>query len=416
MNFPPKPAKKRIIYLDHAAATPVDPRVVTAMAPFWNKNFANPSALYSLGRANHEAVESARQTIADILYAHPECCTFTSGGTEANNLAIFGTVSRIRDYSEKIHIITTEVEHDSVLNPIQELEKQGVAVTYIPVNSRGEITVKDVIRSIRPETKLISIMYANNEIGTINPIAEIGRELLKYRQKNKTIYPYFHTDACQAAGTLELHTERLHVDLMTINGSKIYGPKGSGLLFVRRGVPIQPILFGGGQEHNLRSGTENVPGIVGLAKALELVRQNYAKEAERQTKLRDYFWTQLRKKIPDVVLNGPGLIPPSKRTGNGNTETKLRLPNNLNVRFAGLEAETLVLYLDAYGIIAATGSACASDSEQASHVLIACGLTATEAKSSVRFTLGKKTSTEHIAYILTYLPGIVRGIRAMQAI
>ncbi len=401
MSFTKKTTKQRIIYLDHAATTPTDPTVVKAMAPFWTRNFANPSALYSLGQMSHEAVEQARATVAEILFTQPDCITFTSGGTEANNLAIFGLINKTT--KKKLHIITTAIEHHSVLAPIQELAKQDkVSVTYLPVNERGEISIKELLAAIRPETVLISIMYANNEIGTINPIAEIGRELLKYRKNNKTQWPYFHTDACQATGTLDLHTERLHVDLLTINGSKMYGPKGVGALFVRRGVQIQPLMFGGGQENALRSGTENVPAIIGFAKALSLVQKNYSKEAERQTQLRNYFWKEISKKIPKVTLNGPEL------SGDN------RLANNLNVQFAGLEGETLVLYLDAYGIICATGSACATDSDDASHVLTACGLKLVEANASVRFTLGKTTTKKDIATVIKYLPGIVKGIREMQ--
>jgi cysteine desulfurase len=402
--FPQKPRIKKIIYLDHAATTPTDPQVVQAMAPFWTKNFANPSALYSLGRASHIAVEAARARVAEMLHTQKNCITFTSGGTEANNLALVGVVHALKkSRHEKIHIITTTIEHHSVLEPLRELEKTGVMVTYVPVNERGQIDVKKLLAAIRPETCLISLLYANNEIGTINPIAEIGRELLKYRQKNKTIFPYFHVDACQAAGTMDLHVERLHVDLMTVNGSKIYGPKGSGVLFVRRGVPISPLMQGGGQENKLRSGTENVPAIIGFAKALELVQKKAAKETVRQTKLRNYFWQQMSKKIPDVFLNGPAV-------------DEDRLANNLNVCFKGLEAEAMILYLDAYGIIAATGSACASDSDEASYVLTACGISRTDAKSSVRFTLGKSTDKKAIDYVMKYLPGIVAGIRAMQKV
>ena len=413
--FPQKPKKKRLVYLDYAAATPVDPRVIRAMAPYWKSNFANPSALYSLGVKNHEALLEARKKIAHILFTQPDSVIFTSGGTEANNLAIFGLMKNEFGLAEikKNHIITTTIEHHSVLKPIQELEKQGAEVAYIPVNKSGEISVADIVAAIKPNTKLISIMYANNEIGSINPIAEIGRAILKYRQKNTprplhfaqgsgqaTQFPYFHVDACQATGTLDLHIERLHVDLMTINGSKIYGPKGTGILFVRRGVPLQPIMLGGDQENGLRSGTENVPGIIGLARSLELTRIDFEKENKRQKKLRDYFWREINKKIPDIFLNGSELH-------------GARLINNLNVQFSGLEAETLILYLDAYGIMAATGSACTTQTNQASHVLLACGLTTDETKSSLRFTIGKYTTKTDINYVLKFLPKIVSAIRAM---
>ena len=401
MNFPKKTSKK-LVYLDHAATTPTDPRVVKAMVPFWSKNFANASALYSLGQTSQKAVTEARNKVAEILFTQPDCLTFTSGGTEANNLAIFGVLKKITlPKNKKPHIITTAIEHHSVLEPMKALGKNGYTVTYLPVNEQGEINLKELMATIRPETVLISVMYANNEIGTINPITNIGRELLKYRKEHQTQYPFFHTDACQATGTLDLHVERLHVDLMTINGSKIYGPKGVGLLYARRGVPLTPILLGGGQENNLRSGTENVPEIIGFAKALELVHKNFTVEAEREAKLRDYFWKEIKKKIPKVELNGPEL-------------NESRLANNLNLRFTDVEGETLVLYLDAYGIIAATGSACATDNSEASHVLSACGLNSKEAKSSVRFTLGRSTKKDEIDLVIKYLPGIVKGVRDMQ--
>lgn len=404
MTFPLKPTHRRIVYLDHAATTPTDLAVVKAMAPFWTKHFANPSALYSLGQTAQAAIAAARATVATALFTQPDCLVFTSGGTEANNLALTGVIKALKTETaktEKLHVITTALEHHSVLEPLRDLAQWGVEVTYLPVNERGEVKASEVLEAIRPNTRLVSIMYANNEIGTINPLAEIGREILKYRKQHKTPYPYFHTDACQAVGTLDIHTERLHVDLLTLNGSKIYGPKGVGALFVRRGVPLAPILTGGGQESKLRSGTENVPGIVGFAKAVELVQKNQNKERVRQAKLRDYLWQQIQRKIPQVFLNGPAL-------------TEERLSNNLNVRFSGLEGETLVLYLDSYGIMAATGSACATDSDDASHVLTACGLSSVDAKSSVRFTLGKQITKADLDYVLKYLPGIVAGVRAMQ--
>lgn len=404
MTFPLKPTHRRIVYLDHAATTPTDPAVVKAMVPFWTKHFANPSALYSLGQTAQVAITAARTTVATALFTQPDCLVFTSGGTEANNLALTGVIKALKAETaktEKLHVITTALEHHSVLEPLRDLAQQGVEVTYLPVNERGEVKASEVLKEIRPNTRLVSIMYANNEIGTINPLAEIGREILKYRKQHKTPYPYFHTDACQAVGTLDIHTERLHVDLLTLNGSKIYGPKGVGALFVRRGVPLKPILNGGGQENKLRSGTENVPGIVGFAKAVELMQKNQNKERARQAKLRDYLWQQIQRKIPQVFLNGPAL-------------TEERLSNNLNVRFSGLEGETFVLYLDSYGIMAATGSACATDSDDASHVLTACGLSSVDAKSSVRFTLGKQTTKADLDYVLKCLPGIVAGVRAMQ--
>lgn len=400
IKLPTPPAKKRLVYLDHAAGTAVDARVVKAMAPFWATEFGNPAALYSLGRAAREAVDGARATVATVLHTQPDCITFTSGGTEANNLALYGVLAGLK----KPHIVTTAIEHESVRAPLHELVARGANVTYIPVNAQGEIKAGDVMKAIRPDTALVSIMYANNEIGTINPIAEIGRELLKYRRLKNTLWPYFHTDACQAAGVLDVHVERLHVDLLTLNAAKIYGPKGVGALFVRRGVPLSAQIQGGGQQGARRSGTENVPGIVGLARALELAQRGSVKEAARQAKLRDYFWKKIKASISEVEVNGPAL------------ESAERLPNNLNVRFSGVEGETLVLYLDAYGIMAATGSACASESGTASHVLAAYGLNQSEIASSVRFTLGKHTTKSEIDYVLKLLPKIITGLRQAKKI
>ena len=399
-KFPKKPAKIKTVYLDHAAATPTDPRVIKAMLPFFIKKFGNPSALYKFGRTSNEAISDARQTIAQILFTQPDTIIFTSGGTEANNLALFGSARALQKHGK--HIITTAIEHHSVLQPLRQLEKENFSVTYLPTNKFGEINLTELKKNIRPDTVLITLMYANNEIGAINPIAAIGRELLKWRKKHNTPYPYFHTDACQAAPWLDLQVERLHVDLLTLNGSKIYGPKGVGVLFKRRGVNVAPLILGGGQERGLRSGTENVPAIVGMAMALALVQFGREKESKRLERLRNYFWQKIKTKIKDAQLNGPVL------------SLRNRLPNNLNFRFPNIEGETLVLYLDEYGIVSATGSACASDSLESSHVLQAIGLSDAEARDSVRFTLGKTTTKQEIDYVLKYLPSVIRALRATK--
>ena len=443
----PKPKKNRSVYLDHAATTPMDPEVLKAMRPFFSENYGNPSALYDLGLKSNRALSKSRQTIAELLHTNPDTIVFTSGGTESDNLAIFGIVhatppfqggARLAETSLSLsrrvggglpssaandptlgsprrrqtppnlplerggshagHIITTPIEHHAVLNPIQKLEKEGWSVTYVSVDKYGRVDPNEVIRAIRPESVLISVMYANNEIGTIEPIAEIGRGLLRYRKEKGTSYPYFHTDACQAAGFLELDVEKLHVDLMTLNGSKIYGPKGVGLLYIRRGTPLAPLIIGGEQEHGLRAGTENIPAIVGLAKALEISQKNREKESDKESKLTTYFWKKLQEKIPGATLNGPEI-------------GESRLPNNLNISIPGIEGEKLLFYLNEYGIMCSTGSACATQTRETSHVLRAIGLPEEKIYGSLRFSLGKNTTKQDIDYTVTNLSLLVKELK-----
>jgi len=389
--------------MDHAATTPVDLAVKKAMDPYFCQHYANPSGLYQSSREVNGALNDARRKIAEILHALPDNIIFTGGGSESDNLAIFGA-ARKHQKSGK-HIITTKIEHHAVLLPIEQLQKEGFEITFLDVDECGRVTAEQVKKALRHDTILVSIMYANNEIGTIEPIAEIGKEILKWRKQNNTSYPFFHSDACQAAGSLDLNVEKLHVDLMTINGSKIYGPKGVGVLFKIRNVDILPLIFGGGQEMRLRSGTENVPGIVGIAKALENARKNSKKENLRLRKLRDYFWQQIQDKIKKVRLNGPEL-----------GDETVRLPNNLNVSILDVEGEALLLYLDEYGIMCSTGSACTSQSLEPSHVLTACGLPYEYAHGSLRFTLGKSTTKQDIDYIMEYLPGIVERLREVSPV
>ena len=389
--------------MDHAATTPVDLAVKKAMDPYFCQHYANPSGLYQSSREVNGALNDARRKLAEILHALPDNIIFTGGGSESDNLAIFGA-ARKHQKSGK-HIITTKIEHHAVLLPIEQLQKEGFEITFLDVDECGRVTAEQVKKALRHDTILVSIMYANNEIGTIEPIAEIGKEILKWRKQNNTSYPFFHSDACQAAGSLDLNVEKLHVDLMTINGSKIYGPKGVGVLFKIRNVDILPLIFGGGQEMRLRSGTENVPGIVGIAKALENARKNSKKENLRLRKLRDYFWQQIQDKIKKVRLNGPEL-----------GDETVRLPNNLNVSILDVEGEALLLYLDEYGIMCSTGSACTSQSLEPSHVLTACGLPYEYAHGSLRFTLGKSTTKQDIDYIMEYLPGIVERLREVSPV
>jgi len=387
------------VYLDHAATTPLDPRVLVKMQTFFSDVFANPSSFHSPGLEAKRAVDEARKSIAAQLNAHADELVFCSGGTESDNLAIFGLVRA--EKSKAKHVITTAIEHHAVLEPLKRLEKNGeIELTILPVDKYGLVKVDDMEAAFRPSTVLVSVMYANNEIGTIQPIADIGRAILKWRKANKTPFPYLHSDACQAAGALDLDVEKLHVDLLTLNGSKIYGPKGVGLLFVRRGVMLEPIVFGGGQERGVRSGTENVPGIIGLAAALGIAQAEREKESARLAKLRDRLAEGLLK-VPKTRLNGH----PTER-----------LPNSVNVSFMDIEGEAAVLYLDAQGIYCSTGSACASSSLDPSHVILATGVSYEAAHGSLRFTLGRSTKPSDIGHVLKTIPGVVEKLRHMSPV
>lgn len=390
---------KKRIYMDHAATTYLDPRVVSAMKPYWDEDFGNASSLYREGRRAKKALDGARSSIAGLIGAAPEEIIFTGGGTEGDNMAIFGVVRVFGGLASK-HIITTKIEHHAVLEPLRILEKEGAAVTYLDVSEEGIVDPAAVKKALRPNTVLVSIMYANNEIGTIQPIAEIADVIKNFKAKNPASpYPLFHTDACQAAGYLDMNINNLGVDLMTVNGSKMYGPKGVGFLYKRSGVKLSPILYGGGQEKRLRSGTENVPTIIGLAKAFEIAQQEREKESARLIKLRDMFIAGILKNIPKVVLNGH----PQKR-----------LPNNINVSILDIEGEGIVLYLDEYGIAASTGSACTSADLEPSHVILALGRPYEFAHASLRFTLGRRNNEADIKYALGVLPEIVRILRGIS--
>lgn len=390
----------KIIYLDHAATTPLDPRVLEAMQPYFTEDFGNPSSFHSVGMRAKDAVAEARGTVARLLGGHEDEILFTSGGTESDNLAVMGVP---RYWYEKNgvlpHVITSAVEHHAVLEPLMAMDrKKEIELTIVGVSREGQISVEEVMSAIKSNTVLISIMTANNEIGTIQPIAELGREILKYRKLHETTFPYLHTDACQATGFLDLNIEKTHVDLLTLNGSKMYGPKGVGVLYVRRGVKVQPMFIGGGQEKNLRSGTENVPGIVGLAKAFELVQAEREVESARLSTLRDRLAQGLLS-IPKTILNG---------------HPKERLPNSVNISFIDIEGEAAVLYLDAQGIMVSTGSACASTSLDPSHVILATGLSYEAAHGSIRFTLGHSTTEEDVDFVIRVMPAIVERLRLMS--
>ncbi|MCC7523015.1 aminotransferase class V-fold PLP-dependent enzyme [Candidatus Uhrbacteria bacterium] len=391
---------EHLIYLDHAATTPLDPRVLQAMQPFFSDDFGNPSSFHALGVRAKDAVSEARETVAVLLGAHADEIIFTSGGTESNNLAISGVIKRWQ--GEGIpHVITSAVEHHSVLEPLMSMDrKKEIELTILGVDRTGKVSVEDAAKALKSNTVLISIMIANNEIGTIQPIADIGREILKWRKAHASLYPYLHTDACQATGFLDLNVDKLHADLLTLNGSKIYGPKGVGALYVRRGTKLQPFFIGGGQERNIRPGTENVPGIAGLAKAFELVQADRERESARLTALRDKLAFGLLQ-IPKTVLNGHPID---------------RLPNSVNISFIDIEGEAAVLYLDAEGIMASTGSACASASLDPSHVILATGLSYEGAHGSIRFTLGHSTTEADIDKVIEVMPGIVKRLREMSPV
>lgn len=373
------------------------------MGPYWGEVYGNPSALYRQGRLAKEAVDQSRETVAGILHSRSEEIIFTAGGTEADNIAIFGAAQMFRGRAK--HLITTTIEHHAALRSFETLEREGWDVTYAPVSGDGIVDPEAIRRAIRSDTLLVSVMCANNEIGTIQPIQEIGRVLKDERKKRSaegnSLPNYFHCDASQAAGFLDLDVQKLGVDLMSLNGGKIYGPKGTGCLFVRSGVRVKPIFHGGGQEKNLRSGTENVPGIVGFAKALEIAEAERERESGRLVELRDYLIRRLTAEIPKTVLNGH----PTKR-----------LPNNVNVSVLDIEGEAVILYLDARGIAISTGSACTSTTLDPSHVILALGKPYEYAHSSLRFTLGRSTTREDIDYVMEVFPGIVEKLRVISPI
>ncbi|MCF6276461.1 MAG: cysteine desulfurase [Candidatus Magasanikbacteria bacterium] len=398
--LPKKPKNKQNVYLDNAATTRIDRNIAKIMNSFIEDNFANPSSIYTAGVKAKETLNGARELIAENLKTNKNNIIFTGSGTESNNLAIFGVV---RKNFKKGEIITTETEHHSVLEPIKKLEEIGFKIKYLPVDENGLVNVKDLKKALNKNTALVSVMYANNEIGTVQPIAEIGKAILRFRKQNKDSKVIFHTDACQAVGALELAVERLHVDLMTMNGSKIYGPKGVGILYKKKGLELEPLIYGGKQEMGLRAGTENTAGIVGIALALDSANKNKEKNNKKIEKVRDYFWKEIKLKSENIKLNGVEF-------------GEKRLVNNLNVSFEGLSGESLMFYLDQYGVSCSTGSACTSETEELSHVLRVCGYSKERNLASVRFSLGKNTTKKEIDYVMKFLPGIVENLREVEKI
>ena len=390
----------RKIYLDNSATTPVGKKVLSVMAKYWSIDFANPSSIHSMGVTAKVALQKARKTIADIISGHDREIIFTSGGTEANNLAIFGIRGLNADLTQKgrrkMHFITTEIEHSSILECFKKLEKDGHEVSYLKVDEFGIVNPKDLRKLIKPETALVSIGYANSEIGVIQPIKEIIKEIRHKRKEFERTginFPYLHIDASQAELYLNVNVEELGVDLMTLDAQKMYGPKGVGALFVRDGIKIEPIMLGGGQENNRRSGTENIPLIVGMAYAFELAQKNKEKESARLVKMRDEFFDSVKKFVPNAIING---------------HLKERLPNNINISIPGFDGEMMVFRLDEAGIICSSSSACASGSGESEVVK---KISSSErAKSTLRFSMSKETKKTDIIKLLNILKKICQNL------
>ncbi|MBT4334347.1 cysteine desulfurase [archaeon] len=381
--------KNKLIYLDNAATTPVDKRVVKTMEDYYSRNFGNAGSMHNLGLIADNALNSAREKVANILNCKKEEIIFTGSGTESINLALKGLARK----SKGKHIITTSIEHHAVLDSLNSLKKEGFEITIIPVEKNGIVSINKIKSAIKKNTILLSVIYANNEIGTIQPIKEIGK-----LAKSKKIL--FHVDACQAVNSETLNVKTLNVDLMSLNSSKNYGPKGVGCLYKRKGIQLEPLIHGGRQEFGLRSGTENIPGIVGFARALEIAQKNKKEYSKKLIKLRDELIKGLFK-INKTILNG---------------DKKKRLPNNVNITFLDIEGESILLKLNELGIYASTGSACTSKSLDASHVILAIGQSEKVAHGSIRFSLGKYTKKSDINYVIKEMPKIINWLRDISPV
>ncbi len=382
----------RRAYFDHNATTPVDCEVLAAMLPYFSEEFGNASSIHSFGQHTRAAVERARESVAELIGARPAEIVFTSGGTESDNQAVLGVVAAAR--SDSKHVITTRIEHSAVLNVCQSLELRGVAVTYLPVSREGLVDPDAVRRALRPETALITVMHANNELGTLEPIEEIGRIAAEADI-------YFHTDAVQSAGKVPLDVEKLGVDLLSISAHKLYGPKGVGALYIRKGTRLEPLLYGGHHERDRRPGTENVAGIVGLGKAAELAREKLPADTTRIAALRDRLEQGLLSGVPHARVNG---------------SRKHRTPNTSNITFPFVEGEALVIAFDLKGLACSTGAACSSGAVEPSHVLTAIGLPVEEARACLRFSLGRETTNEDVDFALSIVPGVVEHLRELSPV
>ena len=386
------------VYLDHAGTTPMDPRVLEAMLPYFTQLYGNPSSIHTVGQESRHALDEARERVARVLHCRSREVVFTSGGTESDNAAIHGVATGLQETGN--HIITSCVEHHAVLHTCQYLENGGFEVTYLPVDPSGMVHPEAVYDAITDRTTLVTVMYANNEIGTINPIPEIV-EAVKRRAEELERTIVMHTDAVQAAGFLDLNVYKLGVDMLSLSGHKFYGPKGTGALYVRRGTPFLPLILGGGQERERRSGTENIPGIVGLSVALDLADTSREEASARCSAWRDQIIHYVLETIPGSHLNG---------------HLTVRLPNNVNFSFDGVEGESILLGLDMAGIAASSGSACSSGSLEPSHVLLALGQSAELARGSLRITLGKDNTDGDVDYLLQVLRDLVHQLRQLPTL
>ena len=380
----------KTIYLDNAATTKTDEEVVKAMLPYLSENYGNPSSIYKIGRENKKAIEDAREKIAKVLNCEPNEIYFTAGGSESDNTAIKGIAHSYKNKGN--HIITSAIEHPAVLETCKQLEKEGFEISYIKVDENGIIRLDELEKAIKDTTILITIMFANNEIGTIQPIKEIGEIAKKHDI-------CFHTDAVQAVGSLKIDVKELNIDSLSLSGHKFYGPKGIGALYIKKGIKFDKFINGGHQERNKRAGTENVPGIVGIGKAIELAYENLEEHNKKIKELRDYYVEQVKEKIPYIKING---------------DMEKRLPGNSNISFRFIEGEGLLLNLDLKGICASSGSACTSGSLDPSHVLLAIGLPHEIAHGSLRISIGKYNTKEEIDYVVENLVEIVNRLREMS--
>ncbi|MGI6093813.1 MAG: cysteine desulfurase NifS [Lachnospiraceae bacterium] len=381
---------KKLIYLDNAATTKTAPQVVEAMLPYFTENFGNPSSIYEIAGKSKQAITDAREQIAEVLGAKPEEIYFTAGGSEADNWALKAAFEAYKSKGD--HIITTKIEHHAILHTCEYLEKRGAKITYLDVDENGRVKIEDLEKAITPKTILISVMFANNEIGTIQPIEEIGRIA---REHNIL----FHTDAVQAFGQVPIHVDDYHIDMLSSSGHKIHGPKGIGFLYIRKGVKIRSFIHGGGQERKRRAGTENVPGIVGYGVAAKMAAETMQERAEKEIQMRDYLIHRILTEIPYTRLNG---------------HPEERLPNNVNISFQFIEGESLLIMLDMEGIAASSGSACTSGSLDPSHVLMAIGLPHEIAHGSLRLTLDAETTREELDYTVEKIKEIVDRLRNMS--
>lgn len=382
--------EKRTIYLDNAATTKVRKEVVDAMLPFFTENYGNASAIYSVGAKAKEALTLSREKVASLIGADPSEIYFTAGGSEADNWALKATAELLADKGK--HIITSKIEHHAILHTCEYLESRGFEITYLDVDENGIVSPEAVEKAIRPDTILVSIMFANNEIGTIEPIKEIGEVVHKHGI-------YFHTDAVQAFGQVHIDVNEMNIDMLSASGHKLYGPKGIGMLYIRKGVKIRSFIHGGAQERKRRAGTENIPGIVGFGKACEIAKDTLDERIKKESELRDYLIGRLEKEIPYTKING-------SRTH--------RLPNNVNACFRFIEGESMLIMLDGKGICGSSGSACTSGSLDPSHVLLAIGLPHEIAHGSLRLTLSYETTKEEVDYAVDELKKIIETLRAMS--